>query len=71
MVPRETFDHFYQVSDWDQLTGGRPDGRLRVGRLDVPFVTMNNEPESTDPAVLEERYAAALGRLWQLWSERG
>jgi hypothetical protein len=30
---------------------------------------MNNEPESTDPAVLEERYAAALGRLWQLRSE--
>ena len=25
---------------------------------------MNNEPESTDPHVLRERYAAALGRLW-------
>jgi hypothetical protein len=32
----------------------------------VPFVSMNNEPESTDRAVLEERYAGALERLWQL-----
>ncbi len=31
---------------------------------------MNNEPESTDPAVLEERYAAALGELWALRSSR-
>jgi hypothetical protein len=69
MVPRETYDYFYDTNDWADLTGGRPDGRLRVGALDVPFVSMNNEPESTDPAVLEERYATALGRLWQLRSE--
>jgi hypothetical protein len=36
----------------------------------VPFVTMNNEPESTDPAVLEQRYASALGRLWELRSTK-
>ena len=27
---------------------------------------MNNEPESMDPHVLRERYAAALGRLLDL-----
>jgi hypothetical protein len=69
MVPRETYDHFYDINDWSELTGGRPSGRLDVRTVSVPFVTMNNEPESTDPAVLERRYGAALGRLWELWSE--
>jgi len=49
---------------------GRPSGWLDIGGSCVPFVTMNNEPESTDPAVLEPRYAGALGQLWELRSER-
>ena len=61
MVPRETYDYFYDTNDWDELTGGRPSGWLDVNGVRVPFVSMNNEPESTDPAVLEERYAGALG----------
>jgi hypothetical protein len=69
MVPRETYDYFYDTNDWDELTAGRPSGRLRLAGVDVPFISMNNAPESTDPVVLEERYAAALGRLWQLRSE--
>lgn len=69
MVPRETYDYFYDTNDWDELTGGRIAGRLDIGGLSVPFVSMNNEPESTDLAVLEERYAGALGRLWQVRSE--
>jgi hypothetical protein len=35
----------------------------------VPFVSMHNEPESTDPVVLEARYASALGELWALTRE--
>ncbi len=70
MVPRETYDHFYDVNDWADLTGQQPSGWIDVNGLRVPFVTMNNEPESTDPAVLEERYAAALGQLWSLRSGR-
>jgi hypothetical protein len=70
MVPRETYDYFYDTNDWGELTGDRPSGRLDISGLGVPFVSMNNEPESTDPAVLEERYASALGQLWQLWSAR-
>ncbi|MCX6550700.1 MAG: hypothetical protein NTY02_06800 [Acidobacteria bacterium] len=65
MVPRQTYDHFYDVNDWEALTGGASSGTLDVNGLTVPFVTMKNEPESTDPAVLEERYATALGQLWQ------
>jgi hypothetical protein len=70
MVPRETYDFFYDTNDWDELTGGRPSGWLDIKGVQVPFVSMNNEPESTDPAVLEPRYAAALGELWALRSSR-
>lgn len=68
MVPRETYDSFYDTNDWEDLTGGRRSGWLDVNGVQVPFVTMNNEPESTDPAVLEERYGAALQTLWTLRS---
>jgi hypothetical protein len=71
MVPRETYDHFYDVNDWAELTGGRPSGWLEINGVSVPFVTMPNEPESTDPAVLEGRYGAALDTLWTLRSARG
>lgn len=70
MVPRETYDYFYDVNDWADLTGGRPSGWLDVNGVALPFVTMNNEPESTDPSVLEPRYGDALGQLWALWSGR-
>ncbi len=66
MVPRQTYDYFYDVNDWEDLTRGEPSGWIEANDVRVPFVTMNNEPESTDPAVLEERYAAALGLLWDL-----
>ena len=66
MVPRETYDYFYDVNDWDDLTGGGRRAGSTSTACRVPFVSMNNEPESTDPAVLEARYGAALGTLWAL-----
>jgi hypothetical protein len=69
MVPRETYDYFYDLNDWNDLTSGRESGRLDVNGVSVPFVSMCNEPESTDPAVLEHRYSTALARLWAAWSE--
>jgi hypothetical protein len=68
MVPRETYDFFYDTNDWDEVTGGRPAGWITLNGVQVPFVSMNNEPESIDPAVLEERYASALAKLWSLRS---
>jgi hypothetical protein len=68
MVPRETYDFFYQIDDWESLTSGKSSGVIDVNGLAVPFVSMDNEPESTDSAVLEERYAGALTRLWELRS---
>jgi hypothetical protein len=68
MVPRETYDYFYDVNDWQEITAGAPSGWLDVRGVKVPFVTMNNEPESTDPVVLADRYSAALSQLWTLRS---
>ncbi len=70
MVPRETYDYFYDVNDWDELTAGRTAGWLEEIRTPVPFVTMNNEPESTNPAVLLDRYGRALDELWHLRAAR-
>ena len=68
MVPRETYDRFYDINDWETLTAGKHSGWIDLQDIKIPFVTMNNEPESTDLTVLEERYSAALGRLWELRS---
>jgi len=65
-VPREEMERTYGTDDWHTLTDGTI-GTLRVGDIDIPYATMNNEPESTVPDVLSERYRAALGPLYALW----
>ena len=65
-VPDRDMYGFFRDNDWLSITGGAADGRLAVGAIEVPFVTMNNEPESIDPEVLGARYAAALERLRDL-----
>jgi hypothetical protein len=35
----------------------------------VPFVSMKNEPESTDPLVLRARYSRALSKLLRLYGK--
>lgn len=69
-VPDRDMLRFFRDNDWDEITGGAPDGWLELAGVRVPFVSMNNEPESTDPAVLRWRYARALGRLLQLFRTR-
>ncbi|MCK5586698.1 hypothetical protein KAJ02_11570 [Candidatus Bipolaricaulota bacterium] len=68
-VPREEMERTYGSDDWHTLTEGII-GTLRVGDIDVPYATMNNEPESKVPDVLSERYRAALGPLYALWRKR-
>jgi hypothetical protein len=65
-VPDRDMYGFFRENDWAEITGGAADGWLTLSGTRVPFVTMNNEPESTDPAVLGPRYGAALGRLLDL-----
>lgn len=66
MLPKETFDHFYSENDWNALTHNEPCGCLTVHGVKVPFVTMNNEPESVDPVVLDRRYGESLRKLMEL-----
>jgi len=65
-VPDRDMLGFFRDNDWDAITGGAPDGLLGLHGVRVPFVTMNNEPESTDPDLLGARYGGALRRLLEL-----
>ena len=68
-VPREEMKMTYGNDDWPKIAPS-PQGTLNVKGIEVPYVTMKNEPESTDPNVLGPRYSAALDRLYSLWSAR-
>ena len=69
-VPHEEMESIYGTDDWQALTGDSPAGLFRIGDIDIPYATMNNEPESTDPEVLSDRYRAALGSLYSLWNKQ-
>jgi len=68
-VPREEMERTYGSDDWPTLTEGTT-GLLHVQGIDIPYATMNNEPESKDLDILAERYRAALGPLHALAKER-
>lgn len=65
-VPREEMERTYGIDDWEDLAGGRPHGHIKVGERRIPFVTLQNEPESIDPGVLGSRYQGALDLLFSL-----
>jgi hypothetical protein len=65
-VPDRDMLGFFKENDWAAITGGAPDGWLDLRGVRVPFASMPNEPESSDPAVLRDRYARALQRLLEL-----
>ncbi|MBU0661667.1 MAG: hypothetical protein ABH871_00680 [Pseudomonadota bacterium] len=67
--PDEDMQRFYKQDDWPKLTGKKASGYLKLQGVSVPFVTMLNEPESTDPSVLGPRYGDALERLWELLND--
>ena len=69
-TPDEVMDKFYPYDDWVQFTDNKSHGYLKLNGVTVPFVTMNNEPESKDPVVLEKRYGNALNTLWELYEKR-
>lgn len=67
--PDKTMARFYKEDDWQKLTNAKRDGFIELNGVKVPFVTMNNEPESVDPNVLTPRYGAALSKLWELYDQ--
>ncbi len=69
-VPDKDMYGFFIENDWKKITDGKSQGYLSVRGVDVPFVSMPNEPESKDDAVLKDRYGSALAVLWQLNSNK-
>ncbi len=69
-VPDEGLARFSAEQDWEAFTDGRKSGYLDLLGLRVPFVTMPNEPELTDPVALDARYGDALEELWSLYVQR-
>jgi hypothetical protein len=67
--PEPNMKRFYSDDDWPAITKGKRSGTISVNGVEIPFATMNNEPESTDPAVLGLRYGAALEGLWGIYSK--
>ncbi len=58
--PEHIMEKYYSRDDWMDITSNRPSGRLEMNGVQIPFVTMENEPESKDNDVLEVRYGKAL-----------
>jgi len=69
-VPRKEMEKTYGIDDWFDIASDGV-GTIRVRDIDVPFVTMPNEPESKDFAILGPRYKDALAPLFACWSEAG
>jgi hypothetical protein len=69
-VPEEGLIRFSAEHDWLELTDGRDSGYLEVKGLQVPFVTMNNEPELKDDGALSDRYGRALSTLYGLYADK-
>ena len=68
MVPKETYDHYYNEIDWADVTGGKESGFIEVHGMKIPFVSMNNEPELPPGPEIAERYKKALDKLYELYS---
>ena len=63
--PEHIMEKYYKYDDWLDITSDKESGLLTINGTEVPFVTMENEPESKDPLVLEKRYGSALKKLWE------
>jgi len=69
-VPDEDMERFSKVVDWGELTGGAQSGLLRIGGVEVPYVTMWNEPELPPGPEIAKRYKTALDKLMSLSEAR-
>ena len=67
-VPVDEMANTYARDDWPELAP-TPHGHLESSGIRVPYVTLLNEPESTAPNVLDDRYQKALDTLCALWLE--
>ncbi len=64
-LPDAKMERYYRTNDWQRLSGGRPEGRIRVRGHEVPFAVFANEPEQTDdPAKLGPALERVFAALW-------
>ena len=68
-VPRAEMEATYGIDDWFEIAR-EPHGTITAQGIEVPYATMNNEPESKDPQILGPRYKAALDELYSLWKRK-
>jgi hypothetical protein len=68
-VPHDEMERTYAKDDWRDIAS-KPAGWLLVNDIRLPYVTMNNEPESKDPVILDQRYHEALETLHRLCREK-
>ncbi|MBI4788657.1 MAG: hypothetical protein HY782_16620 [Chloroflexi bacterium] len=62
----------YKTNDWEKLSGGQPEGFIKIKDVQVPFAVFQNEPEKTDnPAKLGPALQIVFGRLWALTNANG
>jgi len=68
-VPEEDMIRFSATNDWAELTDNRESGLVTLNGVDVPFMTMKNEPELSVGPEIAERYENALNQLFKLYSK--
>lgn len=66
----EKMERLYQGSDWQEASGGKPNGFLEIQGANVPFVVFENEDDVTTPggAPLGQRLEDSLQKLWELYA---
>lgn len=69
-TPDEELCGIYRTHDWKALTGGAPHGAFAAQGMRIPFVSVVNEPEVTDPRSIAERFSPPLQKLWELHASR-
>ncbi len=62
----EKMEVLYRTSDWDRLSGGKPEGFIDIKGRRVPFAVFQNEPEKTDkPQKLGPALQSTFDTLWK------
>lgn len=69
MVPKDVIEGYYRKNDWKEITAGEENGHLELQGVQVPFVTMNNEPEMPPGPEIADRYKSALDKLFELYAK--
>jgi hypothetical protein len=69
-VPDKDMVRWNKEQDWEKITDRRPHGYMTIKGIKVPFVTIYNEPELTDPIALAERYGTCLRTLMELYKNK-